>query len=176
METRELVHTALLVAVCVALGYFLAPVPNVELISAAIFTAGVLKGVRRGALVGGMAELLYAGLNPYGASPVPLLLAQIAGMTCVGAAGGVFAAVTQAVAPARQAWLAGASGFVLTLLFDVLTNSVGYLLVRESAAYVAYMIAGLSFPFPLGHALTNAAGFAVVVPSVRRALRRWSPA
>jgi len=38
------------------------------------------------------------------------------------------------------------------------------------------MLAGLSFPFPLAHALTNSAGFAIVVPAVRRALGRWSPA
>ena len=175
MDTRELIHTALLVAVCVALGYVLAAVPNVELISAAIFTAGVLKGVRRGALVGGLAELIYAGLNPYGFAPLPLLVSQVLGMTGIGAAGGVFARHPARLSAVQQAVLAGACGFVLTLFYDVLTNSAGYLLVRESAPYVGYLVAGLSFPFPLAHAAGNVASFALVVPGVRRAYRRWSP-
>ena len=176
MDTRELVQTALLVAACVAVGYLLAAVPNVELISACIFTAGVLKGVRRGAVVGGLAELIYAGFNPYGVAPLPLLGAQVLGMTLIGATGGIFGACTRRSHAVPQAWLAGVLGFVLTLVFDVLTNTAGYLMARESTPLVAYVLAGLSFPFPLAHALTNAAGFALLVPSVRRALRRRSPA
>ena len=90
METRELVQTALLVAVSVAVGYLLAPVPNFELISACIFTAGVLQGVRRGAVVGALAELLYSSLNPYGAAPLPLLVSQVLGMTAIGVFTGGF--------------------------------------------------------------------------------------
>ncbi|HZM14905.1 MAG TPA: hypothetical protein VFE28_02780 [Candidatus Krumholzibacteria bacterium] len=176
MDTRELIHTALLVSVCVALGYLVAVVPNVELISVAIFTAGTLKGVRRGALIGALAEGIYAGVNPYGVSPLPLLLSQILGMSVLGAAGGVFARHPAQVPAALQAVLAGACGLVLTLFYDVLTNSAGYLLVRETTPYLAYMIAGLSFPFPLAHALGNTISFALVVPGVRRATRRWSPA
>jgi len=176
MDTRDLIQTALLVAVCVAMGYLLAVVPNVELVSACIFTAGALKGVRRGALVGGLAELLYAGLNPYGVAPLPLLVSQILGMMVIGAAGGLFGNWARRLSAVQQAWLAGVCGFGLTLLYDVLTNSAGYLMVRESTPYLAYLLAGLSFPFPLAHALGNAAGFALLAPSVRRALRRWGPA
>ena len=102
MDTRELIHTALLVAVCVALGYLMAAVPNVELISVAIFTAGTLKGVRRGALIGALAEGIYAGVNPYGVSPLPLLVSQILGMSVLGAAGGVFARQPAQLPPLLQ--------------------------------------------------------------------------
>ncbi len=176
MRTHDLIQTALCVALCVALGYLLAAVPNVELISAGIFTSGVWLGVRRGALVGVAAELLYSGLNPYGFAPPPLLAAQVLGMSGIGAAGGVFAAPTTRWPWRAQALLAGLCGLVATLVFDVLTNSAGYLMVREATPFGAYLLAGLSFPFPLAHALINAVGFAVVVPGVRRALRRWSPA
>ena len=171
METRELVQTALLVAVCVAAGYLLTAIPNVELISACIFTAGVLKGARRGAVVGALAEFLYSSLNPYGMAPFPLLGSQILGMAMIGAMGGVFGAWTGSATTVRQAWLAGVFGFGLTIAYDVVTNVAGYLMVRESTPFAAYMIAGLSFPFPLAHPLGNAAGFALLAPSVRRALR-----
>ena len=41
-RTRLLVRTALWIAMCVALGYLMAGVPNIELISAAVFTCGAL--------------------------------------------------------------------------------------------------------------------------------------
>jgi uncharacterized membrane protein len=170
LETRELVHTALLVALCVAVGYLLAGIPNVELLSAAIFTSGVLKGARRGALVGGLAESIYAGLNPYGVSPPPLLAAQILGMSSIGAAGGWLRGLLAVRSWGVQAVLAGASGFVLTLVYDVLTNSAIFLTARESSSWAAVVIAGLSFPFPLAHALGNSASFALVAPAVRGAV------
>lgn len=176
MDTRDLIHTALLVAVCVAMGYLLAAIPNIELISACVFTAGVLKGVRRGSLIGGLAELIYAGLNPYGVAPLPLLMSQILGMMVIGGAGGLFGIWARWLSAVQQVWLAGACGFVLTLLYDLCTNSAGYLMVRETTPYLAYLLAGLSFPFPLAHAIGNAAGFALLAPSVRRALQRWSQA
>ncbi|UCE02443.1 MAG: hypothetical protein JSW67_14555 [Candidatus Latescibacterota bacterium] len=174
METRDLIQTSLLVALCVALGYLMIFVPNLELISAAIFTAGVLTGVRRGVVIGLLAETIYAGFNPMGASAPPLFLAQVVAMAIVGGAGGVFAAVVRTQSWPRQALLAGISGLLLTLFYDVLTNSAVYLSVRESSSWAAVVIGGLSFPFPLAHALGNAVGFALIVPAVRRSLERWS--
>ncbi len=176
MQTRDLVHIALLVALCAALGYLMAGVPNVELISAAVFTSGSLQGVRRGALIGAAAELIYAGLNPYGVSPLPLYAAQVAGMSAIGAGGGALSRALAARPWAVRVALAGGSGFVLTLLYDVLTNSAIWLGARESSRWVAVVLAGLSFPFPLAHALGNTVGFALVTPAVRSALLRRSPA
>ena len=176
MQTRELVHIALLVAVCAAVGYAMSGVPNVELISAAIFTSGTLQGVRRGALIGAMAELIYAGFNPYGVSPLPLYAAQVAGMGIIGAAGGAVSPLLARQSRPLQVLLAGTAGLVLTLLYDVLTNSAVYLGARESSSWMAVVVGGLSFPFPLAHAIGNTIGFALVTPAVRSALLRRSPA
>ncbi|MFQ5601384.1 MAG: hypothetical protein ACE5G2_12640 [Candidatus Krumholzibacteriia bacterium] len=176
MHTRELIHTALMVALCVALGYLMAGVPNVELISAAIFACGALSGVRRGALVGLLAELIYAGMNPYGISPPPLFLAQLCGMAAIGAAGGTLRRVDASRAWAAQVLFAGSSGFLLTLFYDLLTNSAIYVTVRESSSWAAVVLAGLSFPFPLAHPLGNSVGFALLVPAVRRAVPHRSVA
>lgn len=174
MATRQLIQTALFTALCVSLGYLLAGVPNLEILSASVFTSGVLLGARRGSVVGGMAELLYAGLNPYGLAPLPLLSAQVVGVAVIGASGGLVAPLAAPRSWRLQVTIAAVSGFVLTLLFDVLTNAAGFLMVRESAHFIPYMVAGLSFPFPLAHALTNTASFAVIVPAVLRATKHWS--
>jgi uncharacterized membrane protein len=173
MPTRQLIETALFTALCVSLGYMLAGVPNVEILSACVFTSGVLLGPRRGTVVGGLAELLYAGLNPYGLAPLPLLASQVLAMAVIGASGGFFPRFAAGSSWKLQAGLAAVAGFVLTLCFDLLTNAASFLLVRESAPFVPYMIAGLSFPFPLAHALGNTVSFALVVPAVRRAAQHW---
>ena len=172
--TRDLVRTALLAAACAAVGYLLAAVPNVELISAAVFTSGALVGVRRGALVGGVAEAIYAGINPNGVSQPVLYVAQVLGFVALGAAGGALGPLLRRGPLALQTCLAAASGFLLTLAYDVLTNAAVWVTVRENASLVAIEFAGLSFPFPLAHALGNTLGFALVVPAVLRAARSWS--
>jgi len=160
-------------ALCVALGYALASIPNVELISAATFTCGARSGARRGALVGALAEAVFAGFNPQGVSPPPLYAAQILGFTLLGAAGGWLRPLV-----ARGPWplriiAAGACGLSLTLVYDVLTNIAVWVTVRESATFAAVVLGGLSFPFPFAHALGNTIAFAIVVPSAVRAIERW---
>jgi hypothetical protein len=169
-----LVRTALLAALCAALGYALAGVPNVELISAAVFTSGALVGPRRGALVGALAETVYAGFNPNGVSPPPLYAAQILGFALFGAAGGWLAPIV-----GRGPWLlrvlgAAAAGFALTLVFDVLTNAAVWVTVRESATLAAVVLGGLAFPLPLFHVLVNTVGFALLAPATLRAVERRS--
>ncbi len=171
--TRELVRTALLSAACAAIGYLLSGVPNVELISASVFTSGALLGVRRGAVAGGVAEAIYAGINPNGVSQPVLYAAQVLGFVWIGAAGGAARPLLRRSPLWAQTALAASSGLLLTLAYDVLTNAAAWLPIRENASLAAIELAGLSFPFPLAHALGNTLGFALVVPAVLRAVRSW---
>jgi hypothetical protein len=173
--TLDRVRTALLAALCAVVGYLLAGVPNIELISTAVFTCGVLLGVRRGAVIGLVAEAIYAGLNPNGISPPPLFAAQLAAFTLLGAGGGIVRPLFGRLPLALQAALAAACGFVLTLVYDVLTNLAVWVTARESASLAAIVLGGLSFPFPLAHAAVNTAAFGLIVPAVRRAVARRSP-
>lgn len=176
MRTLELVQTALLIALCAGIGHLLALVPNVELISAAVFVCGLLTGIRRGLVIGAMSALLYFGFNVNGVAPPPLLAAQGLGLALVGGGGGILRSTGW-----HRHWLAcgvasAVAGFVLTLVFDLLTNSAGYLMVREGVGYFAWLVAGLSFPFPLAHVLLNTLSFAVVTPAVYGAVSRWGQA
>lgn len=172
METRELIRTALLIALCVAVGYSMAGVPNVELISAAIFSCGLLVGPRRGALIGALSEAIYAGVNPYGFSAPPLYVAQVVGMALIGLAGGAVQRPFVALGWRLQAPIAALLGFVLTLGYDVLTNSAVYLSLRETMSWAAVIVGGLTFPFPFAHALGNTIAFGMLAPAVLRTLHR----
>lgn len=173
--TRELVQTALLAALCAAVGYLFSTIPNVELISATTFACGVWAGPRRGALVGALAEAVYAGFNRYGVSPPPLYASQILGFAFLGAAGGLAGPVLRRVPWAVAVALAAVSGFVCTLVYDLLTNAAVWVMAREQS-FVRVVWGGLVFPFPFAHALSNTVAFTFVVPAVMRALRHRRPA
>lgn len=176
MSSKPLIQTALLVALCVAIAYLFAGVPNIELLSAAVFTSGVLMGARRGAVVGLLAEGLYSAFNPYGVAPPPLYAAQLLGFALIGATGGAMARPLRAAPLGAAAALSAIAGFGLTLVYDVLTNSAIYLMARESSTYIAVLLGGLCFPFPLAHPVVNTVGFALLAPAVVRAVQRRSPA
>ena len=173
MTSRRIAELAVFVALVVALGYALAGVPNVELMTLGTFLSGTTLGWRSGAFVGAAAMTLYSSLNPYGIAPPPVFAAQILGMALVGTAGGL--ARSRRPGGRRARALAsiplGASvGALLTLLYDVLTNlgtawSIGML--RDPWPVVA---GGLAFG--AWHLVWNAALFAAAAPALTSALRR----
>jgi uncharacterized membrane protein len=167
VQTRDLIQTALMVALCVAIGYLMIPIPNIELLSAAVFTCGVLRGSRRGALVGVLTMVLFGSINPMGISPPPMFVAQLLGMGIVGGAGGLLGRVS---APGLLAGLAAVAGFVLTVLNSVLVDTGGWLAFRESTSWGAMVFGGLNFPFPLARPLINTVSFGLVVPAVVAAM------
>lgn len=156
-----------MVALCVAVGYLMISLPNIELLSASVFTCGVLRGAGRGAVVGGLSMVVFATLNPMGVSPPPMFVAQILGTVLIGAAGGVLHGMQ---APVRLAVLSATAGFLLTVLSSVLFDLGGWIAFRESSSLGALIVGGLSFPFPLARPLFNAISFALVVPAVVAAL------
>ena len=116
---------------------------SVELAIAAL----LVLGVRDGMLTGAVTMLIYSLLNPYGAAPPLITLAQVAGEVVAGGAGGVLAAagLTRLPLALRAASLALAA-VILTLFFDLITNlATGYLLGQVRLA----LLGGI--PFSLWH-------------------------
>jgi hypothetical protein len=110
------------IALAVALGFLLAAVPNVELMTLTVFLAGAVLGAARGAFVGAASALVFSFMNPLG-PPFPLVMAgQAAGMATAGAVGGVVSG--RLVTWGRGRRLAGCAvlGFLVTLAYDALTN------------------------------------------------------
>lgn len=150
--TRKIALAGLLSSLAVALGFLLAAVPNIELMTLTVFVAGALLGVRGGTLVGVVSMLIYSIANPMGAAIPLVTLSQVAGQGLVGAAG--------AAAPAvRRTWkgrmhrnlVFGAAGLTLTIAYDFLTNLALGLSMGTVAAILA---AGLLFS--IIHFVSNA--------------------
>ena len=76
---RQSVQVALFASLCAALGFLLAPIPNIELFTFGLFMAGYALGAGGGAKAAMLAVILYYGMNPYGSSLIfpPLFAAQL---------------------------------------------------------------------------------------------------
>lgn len=161
---------SLLVAVAVSLGFALAALPNVELVTVTVFISGFLLGPGFGAGVGAAAAVLFSAFNPLGAALPPLLAAQALGQSVAGFAGGAVGPVIVRL-PRRILASAAAAGvgLALTVLYDVLTNAGAYVTMtgeRTFEALVKFIAAGMLFSGV--HIVWNTAVFAaVLVPSLR---------
>lgn len=170
MSTRRLAYLAIWIALTVALGYLLAGIPNVELVTASIFLGGLLTGPLLGIVLGALAEFTYSLISPYGLAAPPLLVAQLIGMALVGFTGGLIGAgwfQTRSVFT-RHA-LCGVVGFGLTLFFDFITTASFLVFSGVSLKKLA-----VSFFFGIGfylvHLIWNTLAFATVVPILARKL------
>ncbi len=154
------------------MGYLFILVPNVEMITATIFIAGLVLGPFHGAIVGLLAELIYSSSNAYGAAMPPLLLAQIISFALVGWVGGLVG--RREIHPlSLRVFVFGVCGLLLTLFYDVLTT-LSFALFNfgfDLKKIVSSFLVGVSFYAV--HIFVNTIIFVVVVPVVQSALHRY---
>jgi hypothetical protein len=171
---RTVILAALFVALSVALGFLLAGIPNLELMTLTVFMAGAFCGARLGGAIGALSMLLFSLLNPLGPAPAPLLAAQITGFAVIGFGGGL---IGRRLATAR-AWgiaMSAAAGFALTVAYDFLTTVATSFVALGTSRFVegfaGVAVAGIAFV--AWHVGVNTAVFAVAVPPLMRAVRAW---
>jgi hypothetical protein len=178
MKTRQKKYllTAMLVALCVVLGYLkyiFIIVPNVELITAGIFISGYLVGPWFGGMVGFSAELIFSVFNPSGTPMLPLLAAQVLSMILVGATGGIIGKYHffKKISATKIAG-AAVAGLLLTLFYDVTTSLAGAVsfVGTDKSKLLTMFLAGMAFY--LTHMLSNTIIFAVLVPAVTNRMTR----
>jgi len=156
MSSRRLSYAALMVAAALT-GVYSESIANFEVLTLVVFGSGVLLGVRDGALVGTLTELIYSLLNPYGPAHPLVTLSQVIGESSAGAAGGLAArAGLPERAPAARAVMLALAGAGLTAWFDLITNLAGGVVYGKLRAT---LIGGI--PFSLWHIGTNVALFAI---------------
>ena len=158
-STRDVARLAFFVALVAALGFLrqiLLPIPNVELMSLATFIAGAMLGTGAGAVAGAAAMGIYSILNPLGPAPPPVYAAQVAGLALFGIGGGLLANQR------TRAVVLGAAGFLLTFLYDVLTN-LGTAWVMGALSDPWPVLAG-GLLFGVGHMVWNTIAFALAGP------------
>ena len=168
--TRDITTVGLCIALAVAAGYAFLHIPNVELITSITFLSGLLLGCLRGALVGTASMILFSLFNPMGVPFVPVLIAQVLFMGLTGFVGGVWTRWirTYTFRLLSVAGFAG-TGFVLTLLYDVGTNT-GFALSSGLMSQLFHIIAA-GVVFSLIHLVTNTILFATLVPTVVKVMK-----
>ena len=173
-RTRRIIQTGLFVALAVVLGFLLAEVPNIELMTVSVFLSGVILGRRSGAIVGVLSIIFYSIFNPYGPPLPPLLLAQTAGFALIGSAGGFMRA--RLVGGGRAAYLFSAlAGLMLTILYDSLTTAATAVVVLGAGGALrglaGFFLAGALFI--VVHVFSNTIVFTLTTVPVLRAVASW---
>jgi hypothetical protein len=171
---RTIILAALFTALSVALGFLLAGIPNVELMTLTVFLAGLFCGARLGSACGAFSMALHSLLNPLGPAPPPLLVAQIAGFSLIGGAG---ALAKRWIAPlgARGAAASAIAGFLVTLAYDALTT-LATAFVALGPSRIAEGLGGIVLAgalFVAWHVGINTAVFALAVVPLMRGVRAW---
>jgi hypothetical protein len=164
---RQAVLLGLFIGTGVGLGYLLAGVPGVELMTLNAALAGAALGLAPGILVGVLSILVYSLASPFG-PPVPLLLVgQGLGMGLAGLLGAVAAPAFRRLPALAAMGLAAGVGLVAAVSLDLLTN------LAVAAALGLPLIPVLLSGAPVAalHAGTTAAGFALLLPLLVRRLR-----
>lgn len=169
LQSRRAAAIAVLTAASISTNYLLIGVVNVKLMDLIVFSSGYIYGCLAGVMVGVLTWLVYGTLNPYGFS-LPILIATMLCETLYGVVGGLLAR--------RGFWDGGfidgavsfgVLGFLLTSIYDLMTNIVSGLVAGVPIAVA--LIAGV--PFALIHEISNALLFSLGAPPLIRVLRRF---
>lgn len=161
----------------VALGYALAGVPNVEVVTLTAFIGGWWLGPVRGGLAASAGEFLFSTFNPMGPALPAVLVGQITGMALTAVTGGLLRAHRARLvgrrpvpAPPRRAArdaafsvpLFAAVGVLVTLAYDVLTNAGSAIAMGMTRQMPHVIAAGVAFS--ILHVVSNAVVFGVLAP------------
>jgi len=170
---RTVILAALFIALSVALGFLLAGIPNVELMTLAVFMAGIFCGAGLGTAIGAFSILIFSLVNQLGPAPAPLLAAQVAGFALIGAGGGIAGPRFSRGRAPRAA--SAAAGFALTLAYDALTTIATAFVALGPSRFLEGLrgVAVAGIVFVAWHIGVNTAIFAVAVPPLMRAARAW---
>ena len=160
---------AVMTATCVASNYALLGFTNVKIMDFIIFVSGFVFGPFTGALIGVMTWMVYGTLNPYGFS-LPILVATASSEALYGVLGGILGDRTIHFEgrPLLTNLKFAIVGFLLTFLYDLITNVASALTVGIPIEVA--LISGI--PFSIAHELSNAAFFFVGAAPVIKAIRQ----
>ena len=169
--TRITLLACLLTALMYAAGQVLAGVPNVEVITLLAFLSGYLLGPWLGAVVGGAGMGAHSLFNVLGAVAPPIWIAQIVCYAFVGSSGAwIGPRIARMSARAAQGFAAAVTAVVLTLVYQLIVNTVSFLAFATHVALWTYVWGGIAFAAV--QVVWNAALFFVVLPPTVRVLAR----
>ena len=161
-------------AISVVLAYTLASVPNVELFTMAIFLGGFIMGKKEGILIVTLSAVIFVFFNPWGVSPLPLMIYQVIHYALTGLVGALTHDLLKGRSfyhPAKDLYtlpimiLLGFIGGILTLSFDLITSLIGAITIFGTLdAFVPYFLSGIVFTTI--HEVGNILGFVFILPGL----------
>jgi hypothetical protein len=131
-------------AACIGAGYMFTEIPNVEVFTMLVFLGGLLFGKTIGLINGFLAAMIYFIFNIFGASPLPLLIIQIAAYTALGLLGGAMRStrLRQSITKGSQvvfAIIGALFSFGYTFIADIVFS------VIIGTDFIAWFMQGLVF-------------------------------
>jgi hypothetical protein len=169
--TRLVLLASLLVAMIVAAGQALAPIPNVELVTTLAFVSGYLLGPVLGAAVGAAGMGAHSLFNVLGAAAPPVWIVQVVCYGLIGWVGGMAGpGLARVHSRVRAAFLSALTGAVLVVVYQVAVNGVAFYAFTSDVAVWTYVWAGVAFGTI--QIIWNAVVFGVALPPMLRVLAR----
>lgn len=163
LNPRPIALFAVLSALCI--GIQLAPrFPSIGFTPLLVFLAGAIFGRLKGAIFGASVMFINGFLSPWGFAGM-ILPFQMAGMTIVGAAGGIYGQTRKDIYTRETSLETAVLGAILTIIYDLITN-FGYaiLYLYPSLPLLPAVITAIGFgaPFTLVAVISNCVIFSIV--------------
>lgn len=166
--SRMIAITAVMTALAIVGNYIVVFIPNVELGTLVLFVTSYVFGPIMALWATLIMSLIFGTLNPWGGFIPQIWASQVVGWIYVVLAGAISGKPGRAgYGDTFSSIEIGGIGFVLTSVFDLITN-IGYSLTF-SIPYAVALISG--FPFLVVHVASNTILFASVVPRLQRIIR-----
>jgi hypothetical protein len=164
---QNIAFAGIWVAITIGLSYILMLVPNVEVQMVMAFVIGRLMGLRMGAPSAVAAMGFFSVLHPMGMPVLPVLLAQLLGIFISALAGHLL----KFKLPIEKKLLWGATGVIITLIYDILTNLATFFTFAAKETFMIFLISGLVFSAI--HFISNAMIFYILGPVLTQSAAKY---
>ncbi|MFA6618065.1 MAG: hypothetical protein WCT23_03235 [Candidatus Neomarinimicrobiota bacterium] len=169
-KNRKIAETGIFLALFLGLAYAFCYIPNLEFISMMAFLSGLLLGWKRGLFVALIGEAVFSIANPFGSSLAypSLLVAQLLSFAIFALIGASYRLFIIRVFKRSQELMAvifGATGLLLTILYNVMTT-LAYALTSGFNAKQALATIISSIPFSMIQMIANTISFSVILTYV----------
>lgn len=161
-------------ALAIVLGYILAHIPNIELFTLTIFLSGFVLGKRDGIIVGFLSSFIFCFFNPFGSSPLPLLIFQLTHYSITGLFGGLTSNLIQKKKILKGEGdfykfsllvLFGIIGALITVNFQIFSSLIYVLsFLGTLSEFLPYFLTGVVFTAI--HIIGNTLGFIFILPGL----------
>ncbi|MEM3162692.1 MAG: ECF transporter S component [Candidatus Bathyarchaeia archaeon] len=171
-KSKRICTITVIVALCLGSNYALSSIPNFKVMDFFVFISGFIFGPWIGASTGILVWMIYGVINPYG-FVLQVWLATMLSEAIYGLVGGILGKKISLSNSSSDYFMIsvilGVAGFILTLVYDFLTN-IAYALAFNIPIIVAIV---MGVPFTLVHEISNAAIFGICTVPLLNSLQKF---